>query len=224
VLYGKIALGTILYDAFFKRKKPMQQLLITLIVLCGVGASLPAQVVLNPKAGIHFTNLEANSNDLAIDGANGFQAGVDFRVGNKPVFFNPGIHYFSSRNNIRAQVLGVEISDESRVQQLRLPLAVGLRLNPREDILAFRVKAGVQPTFRLGVEEVGELPFAEDDVRSFRTDALIGIGVDIALLFTFDVQYAVGLQEYLEEGTGTEGYLLLSAGIKFGRGNALYGR
>lgn len=202
----------------------MKQLLIVLVFLLGTGATLPAQVVLNPKAGAHFTSLEANSEDFRIEGANGFQAGIDLRIGNKPIFFNPGIHYFSSRNEISAEVLGAEITGESRVQQLRLPLAIGLRLNEREDLLAFRAKAGVQPTFRLDAEEVGELPFVEDDVRSFRADALIGVGVDIALLFTFDMQYAVGLQEYLEDGNGTEGYFLLSAGIKFGRGKSLYGR
>lgn len=180
--------------------------------------------MLNPKAGAHFTNLEANNNDFSIDGANGVQVGLDLRVGNKSLFFNPGIHYFTNRNEISAQVLGADLSGESRVQQLRIPLAIGLRLTPRENPLALRAKAGIQPTFRLAAEEVGQLPFVEDDVRSFRTDALLGVGLDVAMLFTLDVQYAVGLQEYLEEGSGTEGYLLLSAGIKFGRGKALYGR
>lgn len=202
----------------------MKQLLITLVGLFACNLALSGQVVLNPKVGVHFTNLEASNDAFILDGASGFQAGLDLRIGNKPFFFNPGLYYFTNRNEISAQVLGADLSGESRVQQLRIPLAIGLRLNPREDLLAFRAKAGVQPTFRLAAEEVGELPFVEDDVRSFRTDALIGIGVDIALLFTVDVQYAVGLQEYLKEGSGTEGYLLLSAGIKFGRGRSLYGR
>lgn len=202
----------------------MKKLLLAYLLVWGTALTLSAQVVINPKAGLHFTNLEASGSSFSLEGTNGFQAGIDLRIGNKDLYFNPGVHYFTNKNEVLARVAGVDLSGESRIQQLRLPVAVGLRLTPRENMLALRAKAGVQPAFRLNVEELGELPLVEEDVRTFRTDVLLGVGLDLALLFTLDIQYAVGIQEYLEDGSGTESYFLISAGFKFGRGKALYGR
>lgn len=191
-----------------------------LLVLWSYGAT--AQVVINPKAGLHITDLRASDGQIEIDGRNGFQFGADFRIGNRNLFFNPGIHYFSNRFEV--DVIGLMTDGDSRVQQLRVPLAFGLRLSPRENMFALRAKAGVVSSLLLGVDESETLQLERDDVRPYRAEGMVGLGLDVALLITIDVQYAFGLQDYLDNGDGSEGYLVISAGVKFGRGNALYGR
>ena len=200
----------------------MKKLLIC-FVLWGVFSSLSqAQVVLNPNIGIAFSDLDASNDFLALEGSSALRVGIDFRVGNKDVFFQPGVHYLRQRVDVTA--FGINTDGETRVQNVQIPLAVGLRITPRENMLALRGKAGVVPTFLLQLDESEELQLTKDDVASYRTDAVVGLGVDIALLITLDVQYSFGLQDYLEEGDGSEGLLMVTAGIKFGRGNTLYGR
>jgi hypothetical protein len=200
----------------------MKKLLIC-FVLWGVFSSLSqAQVVLNPNIGIAFSDLDASNDFLALEGSSALRVGIDFRVGNKDVFFQPGVHYL--RQSVDVTAFGINTDGETRVQNVQIPLAVGLRITPRENMLALRGKAGVVPTFLLQLDESEELQLTKDDVAFYRTDAVVGLGVDIALLITLDVQYSFGLQDYLEEGDGSEGLLMVTAGIKFGRGNPLYGR
>lgn len=200
----------------------MKKLLIC-FVLWGVFSSLSqAQVVLNPNIGIAFSDLDASNDFLALEGSSALRVGIDFRVGNKDVFFQPGVHYLRQRLDVTA--FGINADGETSVQNLQIPLAAGLRITPRENMLALRGKAGVVPTFLLQLDESEELQLTKDDVASYRTDAVVGLGVDIALLITLDVQYSFGLQDYLEEGDGSEGLFMVTAGIKFGRGNTLYGR
>lgn len=200
----------------------MKKLLICFVFLGVLPSLSEAQVVLNPNVGVAFSDLDAGNDFLALEGSSALRVGIDFRVGNKDVFFQPGIHYLRQKVDVTA--FGINAGGETRVQNLQVPLAVGLRITPRENMLALRGKAGVVPTFLLRLDESEELQLTKDDVASYRTDAVVGLGVDIALLITLDVQYSFGLQDYLEEGDGSEGLFMVTAGIKFGRGNTLYGR
>ncbi len=200
----------------------MKKLLICFVLWGVLSSPSQAQVVLNPNIGIAFSDLDASNDFLALEGSSALRVGIDFRVGNKDVFFQPGVHYL--RQSVDVTAFGINAEGETRVQNLQVPLAAGLRITPRENMLALRGKAGIVPTFLLQLDESAELQLTKDDVAGYRTDVVVGMGLDIALLITLDVQYSFGLQDYLEEGDGSEGLLMVTAGIKFGRGNALYGR
>jgi opacity protein-like surface antigen len=200
----------------------MKKLLICFVLWGVLSSPSQAQVVLNPNIGIAFSDLDASNDFLALEGSSALRVGIDFRVGNKDVFFQPGVHYL--RQSVDVTAFGINAEGETRVQNLQVPLAAGLRITPRENMLALRGKAGIVPTFLLQLDESTELQLTKDDVAGYRTDVVVGMGLDIALLITLDVQYSFGLQDYLEEGDGSEGLLMVTAGIKFGRGNALYGR
>jgi len=200
----------------------MKKLLVCFILWGMMSPLSQAQVVLNPNIGVAFSDLEASNDFLTIEGSSALRIGIDFRVGNKDIFFQPGVHYL--RQSVDVTAFGINTEGETRVQNLQIPLAAGIRITPRENMVALRGKAGVVPTFLLQLDESEELQLTKDDVASYRTDAVVGLGLDLALLITLDVQYSFGLQDYLEEGDGSEGLFMVTAGIKFGRGNALYGR
>ncbi len=200
----------------------MKKLLVCFILLGVIPPLSGGQVVLNPNVGVAFSDLDASNDNLTVEGTSALRVGMDFRIGNKDVFFQPGVHYL--RQSVDVTAFGINAEGETRVQNLQIPLAAGLRITPRENMIALRGKAGIVPTFLLQLDESAELQLTKDDVAGYRTDAVVGVGLDVALLITLDVQYSFGLQDYLEEGDGSEGLFMITAGIKFGRGNALYGR
>ena len=163
--------------------------------------SVSAQVTINPKAGINVSAIDAKLGDFDAQARAGWNAGVDFRLGDGFLYLQPGIHYY----NYTARLIkdlndpnDVELKDETTIQNLKIPVNLG----------------GIVPTYTLGVKERAGFAFDKEALKDWTFGANIGAGVDIFFL-TVDVNYEIGLTDYFENVEGKNNVLTLSAGIKF---------
>ena len=54
-----------------------------------------AQVRVSPKVGLNVSAIEGNLKDFRAEARAGWQAGIDFRIGEGVLFLNPGLYYYS---------------------------------------------------------------------------------------------------------------------------------
>jgi Outer membrane protein beta-barrel domain len=202
--------------------KFLQIALALLIVTISVSA-LSAQrrggnnTVINPKVGVNLSGVDAKIGDLDAAARVGWNAGVDFRLGGKKLFLNPGIHLnnYTARliNDIDDNTPG-QFREETKIQAIKAPLNIGIDITGRQQLLNFILKGGITPTYVMAVNEKAGIPFSKDDLRTFTLGANAGIGIDLAI-FTFDLNYEIGLNDYFRNATGRNNVLSLSAGIRF---------
>src|SRR5690606_5184342 len=55
-----------------------------------------AQVRINPQIGVNLSALDAKIGDLKTEAKAGWNAGVDFRIGDGFIYLSPGAHYYST--------------------------------------------------------------------------------------------------------------------------------
>ena len=173
--------------------------------------------VINPKVGVNLSAVDGNLGDLQAAAKVGWNAGVDFRVGGKKLFLNPGLHF----NNYTARLVNdidtdtqVNFKDETTIQALKVPGNIGFDSTGRKQLLNLYLKGGVTPTMVLAVNEKAGIPFSKDDLKTFSWGANVGLGMDITIL-TVDLNYEIGMSDYFANTTGRNNVLTLSAGIRF---------
>jgi hypothetical protein len=173
--------------------------------------------VINPKVGINLSGVNAQLTDLEAAARVGWNAGVDFRLGGKKLFLNPGLHL----NNYTARLVdGVsdntpgQFRDETKIQAIKAPLNIGIDITGRQQLLNFILKGGITPTYVMSVQEKAGIPFSKADLKPFTLGANAGLGIDLAFL-TVDLNYEIGLNDYFRNATGRNNVLSLSAGIRF---------
>lgn len=175
------------------------------------------QVRISPHVGANFSAIDAKLQDITAESRVGWNAGLDFRVGERAFYFNPGIQYFSNTARLLKGVASpddVIFEEETTIQSLKAPINLGLRLTGDNGILGLRVKGGVVPTYVMNVNEKEGFAFNKDDLNSFTWGANVGAGLDV-LFFTLDVNYEIGLTDYFQEVEGRNNILSLNLGLKF---------
>lgn len=181
--------------------------------------ALYAQVVVNPKVGFNASAVDANLKDIRADARYGWNAGVDFRIGEGLLFLKPGLHYYNFTANLFQDVNSpgdVPLKDETTIQSIKLPLNAGLRITGEGGLVGLHVHGGVTPSYILGVRERSIVPFTKDDLKDFTLGANFGVSADI-LFFTVDANYELGLSPFFNAASakGGNNVLTVSAGIRF---------
>ncbi|MBK7871304.1 MAG: outer membrane beta-barrel protein [Saprospiraceae bacterium] len=197
--------------------KQLRYLTVTLLALLFVSVSLTAQVRINPKVGVNVSAVDAKLKDIRAEARVGWNAGLDLRFGEGALYFTPGVHYF----NYTARLIkdlddpnDVEFKDETTIQNLKVPVNIGLRLTGEGGLLQLHAKGGVTPSYVLSVKEKAGFAFDKDSLKDWTFGANVGLGVDV-LFLTVDLNYEIGLSDYFEGAEGKNNMLTLSAGIKF---------
>lgn len=187
------------------------------LVLCFSTYHLSAQVKVVPKVGLNLSALDANVQDFTAEARTGWHAGLDFRMGQQKLFFVPGVQFQSSTARLMRNIdedIRVDFSEETTIQSVRAPLNVGYRLLEVGKVLNVHVKAGVVPTYVLGVKETENFNFSVDQLNRFTWGTNLGVGIDF-LFLTADLSYEKGMTEFFSEGEGKNNILSLSVGLKF---------
>lgn len=171
-----------------------------------------AQVKFNPKAGVNFSSVTSEVDEIEADGAKvGFNVGMDLRFGDKWLFFQPGVHYYNAGGKLSVQDDNTTVEDDLNVRTLKIPLNAGFYLSGTDGILKVRVNAGIVPNIVIGV---GESNF-NTDYTNFNTLGLganAGLGFDLAIL-TLDFNYELGLTNVYESGNGKNNIFTVSLGL-----------
>ena len=176
-----------------------------------------AQVRVSPKVGFNVSAIEANIKDFSAESRTGWQAGMDFRLGDGALFLNPGLFYYSNTARLMQEIdenTNVDFTEETTINSLKAPLNVGLRLLGDNGLVGLYVKGGISPTYVLGVKEVENFAFDINELNRLTWGANVGVGVDI-LFLTADLSYEKGLTDYFDGVEGRNNVLTLSVGLKF---------
>ena len=197
--------------------KQLRFLSITLFALFLTAVSLSAQVTVNPKVGINASGIDAKLDDINAEARVGWNVGADFRLGEGIIFLNPGAHFYSYSARLLQKVNDpedVELSEETQIQNLRLPVNVGIRLTGDGGLLQLHALGGITSSYVLGVNEKENFAFDKDSLKDWTFGANVGVGMDI-LFLTANVNYEIGLTDFFADAEGKNNMLTLSVGFKF---------
>lgn len=174
-------------------------------------------VRVSPQVGVNISAIDAEIQDIRAESRVGWNAGVDLRIGERIVYLNPGLHYFSNTARLLKDVESpddVNFEEETTIQSLKAPMNLGFRLTGDNGLLGIRLKGGVTPTYVISVNEKDGFAFDKEDLNTFTWGANVGAGLDI-LFFTLDVNYEIGLTDYFNAVEGRNNLLSLNLGLKF---------
>ena len=176
-----------------------------------------AQIKVSPKIGVNVSGIDAQLNDLEAQARAGWHAGLDFRIGNGIFFLNPGVQYHSYTARLMSDIdqdTRIDFEEETTIQSIKVPLNLGLRVTGDNGLIGLHVKAGIVPTYVMGVKEVNNIDFNVDDLSRLTWGTNIGVGIDF-LFMTADLTYEKGLSDYFADVEGKNNVLALSVGLKF---------
>lgn len=169
-----------------------------------------AKVKINPKVGVNISAIEAELEDIRSSARAGWNAGIDVRIGN-PLFISPGLHFFNYSASLEDRINDVDnfrLEDKTTIQSIKAPVNVGLK------ILGLHAKAGIVPTYVLGVDEKADYSFDIDDLNRLTWGFNLGAGIDF-LFLTVDANYEIGISDYFKNAEGANNVLTLNVGLKF---------
>lgn len=195
---------------------------IVFVLACACLLTLPAmaqKVKISPKIGVNISGVDAELQDLTAESRVGWHTGLDLRVGDRVFYLNPGLHYYSNTARLIKDIGedtpdNVQFEEETTIQTLRAPLNLGIRITGDNGLLGLRVKGGVTPAYVMSVNERPGFAFDKGDLNTFTLGANVGAGLDI-LIFTVDLNYEIGLNDYFADAEGRNNMLSLSVGLKF---------
>lgn len=197
--------------------KPLMKIAAALSLALLFALPATAQIQLNPKAGLNFSGVDARLQDIRAEARVGWNAGLDFRMGQGAVHLQPGLHYYNFTARLMQEVSSpndVELEDETTIQSLKLPVNLGLRLTGEGGLLNLHARGGITPTYILGVDEKPGFAFNKDDLNNFTWGANIGLGMDF-LFLTVDANYEIGLTDFFANAEGGNNVFSLSLGLRF---------
>ncbi len=195
-----------------------------LAAVVAMSFSAAAQVEFAPKGGINIAT-QGDQGDIESSAQTGWNAGLDVRLGEGVIFFQPGVHFYQYNTQYQFVDVGnatLEFERDVKVQSFKIPAQLGVRIIPA-DIFVLRGNVGPAFNFPINVSDDGDDNFDFDiereDYKPVTVGAMLGLGVDVAFI-TFDVSYEIGLSDYVEfEGTDTEAarqnVLTLGLGLRF---------
>lgn len=155
--------------------------------------------VLQLSSDVGTTIIEGVTHQRTVSGRPGYQFGGALTFG-KQFYVQPGFQYssFSTKIVNKNTVKGDELTDETRINAISVPLKVGLRIiSPDvENIFNIRIFAGLDGSHVTSVNHSTKSEMIDDittsDYSNLIMNADFGIGVDV-LFFYLDLGYQLGL-------------------------------
>lgn len=176
-----------------------------------------AQLKVNPQIGVNLSALDAKIGDLETEAKTGWNAGVDFRIGDGFIYLSPGAHYYSNTARLMRDFNDPDIDmwkDETTIQSIKTPINLGFNLTGGSKFLGIRAEGGIVPTFVTGVKETDSYSLNIEDLNRLTWGYNLGVGVDV-LFLTADLSYEIGQANFFKDVDGKNNMLTLSLGVKF---------
>lgn len=169
-----------------------------------------------PQAGLTLSTLASEPESLSSKAKVGYMVGGSLRFGSRP-FVQPGIYY--QRTTIKAEVLdgltSQTLEDDLGVSSLWIPVQVGINII-NADLLDLHINGGPTATIVTSVAD-NEFGLVKDDYESLVWGAVVGAGVDFAIL-SVDASYEFGLSKVLKEDNDSktkQNVFRFAAGLRF---------
>ena len=176
-----------------------------------------AQLKVNPQVGVNLSALDAKVGDLKTEAKAGWNAGLDFRIGEGFIYLSPGAHFYSNTARLLTDFEDPDPEmwrDETTIQSIKTPLNIGFNLTGGSKLLGIRAEGGVVPTYVTGVKETPSYSLSLEDLNRLTWGYNLGVGVDIFFL-TADLSYEIGQANFFKDAEGKNNMLTLSLGVKF---------
>lgn len=136
-----------------------------------------------PKVGVDLSTPTTDEATIRSEVKSNFQAGLFLRFGKK-FFIQPELYYATRKE----QYVSGTITTENKVNSLRMPLLLGMRLF-NLGVVSGHIQAGPAASYVLD-QDLSSTSF---DKKNLNFSLTGGAGVDVIGLITLDVRYAVPL-------------------------------
>ena len=186
------------------------------MVMIAFSGLIAQSVTYIPRIGINSSNIDANVGDLAFEGKQGWNLGLDTRFGTGMIWFSPGFHFYKTSLYVESVDLTDPLNrftEEPDINSIKVPVNIGINLTKPGGILHLYGKAGVVGNVNFSFANTGDLDLRREDVRTFGAAANVGVGIDL-LFFNIEANYEFGLTDYFELSSGKNNVLTLGLGIK----------
>ena len=184
----------------------MKKIFILLFVLFLSAEVSYGQFVFGLKLGYNASKLSSNVDSLTPSYNSGFHAGAFFRFG-KRIYLQPEVYYTFSGGTFQNDVLGTVNDWKQKVSigTLDVPVLVGFKII-NSKIVKWRIFVGPEVSFLVNSKVTNEDtgPIKSSDINTVNWYGQAGTGIDI-LFITFDVRYQFGLNNMINDVTGTVG-------------------
>ncbi len=195
------------------------QLILTVCFFFALLIGAQAQKLqVSPKVGVNASGLsyELQNINTETEARVGFNAGVDFRIGEGFLQLHPGAHYYSfTADLMRTDNQDINFEEQTTIQQLKLPLNIGLNLTGDGGLLGLYIKGGITPSILLSVTERDNFDISADDINTFILGSNVGVGVDLFSFLTVEANYEIGMTDFFKDAGGRNNVFTLSAGLVF---------
>ncbi len=194
--------------------------LTVLAVVLSLSTSFAQNLDVRAYAGWNILQLTSDDGESIVDGVlhhrnvsgrPGYQFGAGITFGER-FYIQPGLQLATLSTKVvnKNSVTGNELTDETTLKVMSVPLKVGLRLiDPEtEDIFNIRLFGGIDGHHVLSVdhsEKSGEFDdITTDDYSNLILNADFGMGVDLFFLY-LDIGYQLGLTPVHSGGDQAKG-------------------
>ncbi|WP_417610849.1 outer membrane beta-barrel protein [Owenweeksia hongkongensis] len=183
--------------------KLIKSLFVLLIASSGLLAQ-PAdkRLYINPQFGVNISGLTDELEGVSQSGKAGYNFGVDLRMGQGYVFFQPGVSYF--QYNTKYTVVESSLLPDGRttyetdvkVESIKARTLMGIRIFTT-DLISIHANVGPAFNFPVNVDSDDDFVLKRGNYKDVTVGGVVGAGVDL-MMFTFDLDYEFGLSDYVE--------------------------
>ncbi len=192
--------------------------LLTAFFLSVCTLSLPAQPIYNIKAGYHSNSLDTRIDGTQVEARGGWQVGMDARIGGGRFYWQPGLYYHRvPLRYTRVDDTGAEPQireGSSRMQQLRIPMLLGIRLSSDPVFTYWHFRAGPEAIYAMDLKEAEHFSLDIEQARRWVPALRAELGLDI-LFVTLDVGYTFSLDPFFDPADGRNHSFLVTLGASF---------
>lgn len=195
-------------------KRPWFTLSLAMLLIAGTTAAAAAQLIeILPQIGV--SGVTYTGDEVDSDTGVGFVAGGKLRVGGR-VYLEGGVFWSTVGADVTSPPEG-GTTDNVRIQDVRIPLALGLKVI-KSRVIALRIFGGGYPAFVTSVSD-NDFGVVKEDLKSTVWAGRVGAGLDFVLI-SADVGYDFGVSDLLEPGglddTVKRNAFFIEAGLRFG--------
>lgn len=206
--------------------KTLKIFVLLLITTCANAQKADKSIYVNPKVGINLSGLNDDLDGISNSGKAGYNIGLDLRLGDGIIFFQPGAYYYQYHTQytiVESNLLPdgrTTYETDIKVESIKIPAQLGIRIITT-DLLGVRANLGPALNFPVKVNSEDDFALKRGNYKNVNVGGVIGAGVDLAF-FSFDLNYEFGLSDYVEfknpnvETSSSKQYVLsFNVGINF---------
>jgi hypothetical protein len=199
----------------------MKSIVIFCFLVIGLFTAANAQFAIRPYAGVNSSTLTKNIQDSEWQSKLGYQAGVDFMLGNK-VYLLSGLQWEMLNSELSPTNPTIGDLTKFTSSHIKIPVWVGIRLLDvtKSNLFNVRMFTGPDVSFLIDAKEgtFGSIRFNKNSLANASYGYTLGGGIDIGFVFV-DAGYRWGVSRFFDETLINNGsrsnVFFANAGLRF---------